>query len=110
MSSGNFVMLASAIWAAAAAAVSGVASRLADMAATATGEKPTLLLIDGHSLAFRAFFALLPAGRFVTSQGQHTEVPYGFITSLLKFMKDEKPTHVAVAFDISRYSFRTREY
>ena len=77
------------------------------MAAT---EKPTLLIIDGHSLAFRAFFALLPAGRFVTSEGQHTEVPYGFITSLLKFMKDEKPTHVAVAFDISRYSFRTREY
>lgn len=80
------------------------------MATTAPGEKPTLLLIDGHSLAFRAFFALLPAGRFVTSGGQHTEVPYGFITSLLKFIKDEKPTHVAVAFDISRYSFRTREY
>jgi len=76
----------------------------------AATEKPTLLVIDGHSLAFRAFFALLPAGRFVTSSGQHTEVPYGFITSLLKFIKDEKPTHVAVAFDISRYSFRTREY
>jgi len=76
----------------------------------AATEKPTLLIIDGHSLAFRAFFALLPAGRFVTSGGQHTEVPYGFITSLLKFMKDERPTHVAVAFDISRYSFRTREY
>jgi len=76
----------------------------------AATEKPTLLLIDGHSLAFRAFFALLPAGRFVTSDGQHTEVPYGFITSLLKFIKEERPTHVAVAFDISRYSFRTREY
>jgi len=76
----------------------------------AATEKPTLLLIDGHSLAFRAFFALLPAGRFVTSGGQHTEVPYGFITSLLKFIKDERPTHIAVAFDISRYSFRTREY
>ena len=80
------------------------------MTATAPDQKPTLLLIDGHSLAFRAFFALLPAGRFVTSGGQHTEVPYGFITSLLKFLKDERPTHVAVAFDISRYSFRTREY
>ena len=76
----------------------------------AASQKPTLLLIDGHSLAFRAFFALLPAARFVTSQGQHTEVPYGFITSLLKFLREERPTHIAVAFDISRFSFRTREY
>lgn len=72
--------------------------------------KPTLLLIDGHSLAFRAFFALLQSGRFVTSAGQHTEVPYGFITTLLKFIREHEPSHIGVAFDISRYSFRTREY
>jgi len=72
--------------------------------------KPTLLVLDGHSLAFRAFFALIQSGRFVTSGGQHTEVPYGFITTLLKFIKEHDPSHIAVAFDISRYSFRTREY
>jgi len=77
----------------------------------AAPSKPTLLLIDGHSLAFRAFFALLPAGRFVTSDGQHTEAVYGFVSMLLKLLKDEgSPTHIGVAFDISRYSFRTREY
>src|SRR5690554_1576643 len=72
--------------------------------------KPTLLLLDGHSLAFRAFFALIGSGRFVTSGGQHTEVPYGFVTTLLKFIRVHQPTHIGVAFDISRYSFRTREY
>ena len=73
-------------------------------------KKPTLMIIDGHSLAFRAFFALLPAGRFITDDGQHTEAIHGFISMLLKLLKDHEPTHLAVAFDISRYSFRTREY
>ncbi|WP_022880775.1 DNA polymerase I [Gryllotalpicola ginsengisoli] len=68
------------------------------------------MIIDGHSLAFRAFFALLPAGRFVTDDGQHTEAIHGFISMLLKLMKDHEPTHVGVAFDLSRFSFRTREY
>ena len=65
-----------------------------------------LLLIDGHSMAYRAFFAL-PAENFTTAQGQHTNAIYGFATMLISLLKDEKPTHVAVAFDISRKTFRT---
>ena len=72
-------------------------------------EKPTLLLIDGHSLAFRAFYAL-PVDSFVTRDGQHTNAIHGFISMLLNLLQQQKPTHIAVAFDISRYSFRTREY
>ncbi|AMM20866.1 DNA polymerase I [Frondihabitans sp. PAMC 28766] len=71
--------------------------------------KPTLLVIDGHSLAFRAFYAL-PIDSFVNREGQHTNAIHGFISMLLNLLKNEKPTHLAVAFDISRYSFRTREY
>ena len=72
-------------------------------------KKPTLLLIDGHSLAFRAFYAL-PLDSFKTDDGQHTNAIHGFISMLLNLLAKEKPTHLAVAFDISRYSFRTREY
>ncbi|WP_439563738.1 DNA polymerase I [Microcella sp.] len=71
--------------------------------------KPTLLLVDGHSLAFRAFYAL-PIDSFVTRDGQHTNAIHGFLSMFLSLLAKEKPTHVAVAFDISRYSFRTREY
>ena len=72
-------------------------------------EKPTLLIIDGHSLAFRAFYAL-PLESFQTSGGQHTNAIHGFLSMFLTILQAEKPTHVAVAFDISRYSFRTAEY
>jgi len=72
-------------------------------------EKPTLLIIDGHSLAFRAFYAL-PVDSFVNREGQHTNAIHGFIAMLINLLQNEKPTHIAVAFDISRYSFRTREY
>ena len=65
-----------------------------------------LLLIDGHSMAYRAFFAL-PAENFTTAQGQHTNAIYGLATMLISLLKDEKPTHVAVAFDVSRKTFRT---
>ena len=71
--------------------------------------KPTLLLIDGHSLAFRAFYAL-PVESFRAQDGQHTNAIHGFISMFLNLLAAEKPTHVVVAFDISRYSFRTREY
>ncbi len=71
--------------------------------------KPTLLLIDGHSLAFRAFYAL-PVESFRAKDGQHTNAIHGFISMFLNLLAAEKPTHVVVAFDISRYSFRTREY
>ena len=65
-----------------------------------------LLLIDGHSMAYRAFFAL-PAENFTTAQGQHTNAIYGFATMLLSLLSTEKPTHVAVAFDVSRKTFRS---
>ncbi|UFS60318.1 DNA polymerase I [Subtercola endophyticus] len=72
-------------------------------------EQPTLLIIDGHSLAFRAFYAL-PVDSFQTRDGQHTNAIHGFLSMLLLLLKNEKPTHLAVAFDMSRQSFRTREY
>ena len=68
-----------------------------------------LLLLDGHSLAYRAFFAL-PAENFSTSTGQHTNAVYGFTSMLINVMRDEQPTHLAVAFDVSRQTFRTDEY
>ena len=71
--------------------------------------KPTLLLIDGHSLAFRAFYALSPDS-FKTSSGQHTNAVHGFISMMLNILQAEQPTHMAVAFDLSRSSFRTDEY
>lgn len=71
--------------------------------------KPTLLIIDGHSLAFRAFYALNPAN-FKTPDGQHTNAVHGFISMLLNLLEGEKPTHLAVAFDISGPSFRAVEY
>jgi DNA polymerase-1 len=67
------------------------------------------MVIDGHSLAFRAFYAL-PVDSFMTRDGQHTNAIHGFISMLINLLANERPTHVAVAFDISRYSFRTREY
>ncbi|GAB3131559.1 DNA polymerase I [Marisediminicola antarctica] len=72
-------------------------------------EKPTLLIIDGHSLAFRAFYAL-PVDSFQNREGQHTNAIHGFIAMLINLLQSEKPTHLGVAFDISRFSFRTREY
>ena len=74
-----------------------------------TKTKPTLLLIDGHSLAFRAFYALSPDS-FMTPDGQHTNAVHGFISMMLNILQNEKPTHLAVAFDLSRSSFRTEEY
>lgn len=72
-------------------------------------EQPTLLVIDGHSLAFRAFYAL-PVDSFSTRDGQHTNAIHGFIAMMINLLKAENPTHLAVAFDVSRSSFRTREY
>ncbi|BCJ77714.1 DNA polymerase I [Catellatospora sp. IY07-71] len=69
----------------------------------------TLLLLDGHSLAYRAFFAL-PVENFNTSTGQPTNAVYGFTSMLINVLRDERPTHVAVAFDVSRQSFRTEQY
>ncbi|MCB1301160.1 MAG: DNA polymerase I, partial [Tetrasphaera sp.] len=68
-----------------------------------------LLLLDGHSLAYRAFYAL-PAENFSTKTGQHTNAVYGFTSMLINVLRDEDPTHIAVAFDHSRQTFRMEEY
>ncbi|WP_305091555.1 DNA polymerase I [Prescottella sp. R16] len=84
----------------------------ATTSADATGaasEKPTLLLLDGHSLAYRAFFAL-PAENFKTQSGQSTNAVYGFTSMLINLLRDEQPTHVAAAFDVSRQTFRAEAF
>jgi len=68
-----------------------------------------LLLIDGHSMAYRAFYAL-PVENFKTSAGQPTNAIYGFASMLINLIKEEKPTHIAVAFDVSRKTFRTERF
>ena len=68
-----------------------------------------LLLLDGHSLAYRAFFAL-PAENFRTGTGQTTNAVYGFTAMLINLLRDEQPTHLAVCFDVSRQTFRSERY
>ncbi|WP_432898833.1 DNA polymerase I [Micromonospora matsumotoense] len=74
-----------------------------------TATTPRLLLVDGHSLAYRAFFAL-PVENFSTTTGQPTNAVYGFTSMLINVLRDEQPTHIVVAFDVSRHSFRTEKY
>ena len=76
---------------------------------TAPGQRPRLLLLDGHSLAYRAFFAL-PVENFSTTTGQPTNAVYGFTSMLINVLRDEQPTHLGVAFDVSRQTFRLAEY
>ncbi|MDO9485337.1 MAG: DNA polymerase I [Actinomycetota bacterium] len=68
-----------------------------------------LMLLDGHSLAYRAYFAL-PVENFSTTTGQPTNAVYGFTSMLINILRDEQPTHVAVAFDISRKTFRSEMF
>ena len=78
-------------------------------AAAGTPRAGRLLLIDGHSMAFRAYYAL-PVDSFTTSTGQATNAVHGFISTLLSLLEQERPTHLAVAFDLPGGTFRTREY
>ena len=90
-------------------------SQTAEASTATTGadgaDGPTrLLLLDGHSLAFRAFYAL-PAENFSTASGQHTNAVYGFLSMVANLVTTEEPTHLAVAFDVSRATLhRTAEY
>ncbi|MBV9011711.1 MAG: DNA polymerase I [Pseudonocardiales bacterium] len=68
-----------------------------------------MLLLDGHSLAYRAFFAL-PVENFRTMTGQTTNAVYGFTSMLINLLRDEQPSHLAVAFDVSRKTFRAETY
>ncbi len=74
-----------------------------------TATKPTLMLLDGNSLAFRAFYAL-PAENFKTRGGLTTNAVYGFTAMLINLLRDEAPTHIAAAFDVSRQTFRSERY
>ncbi|EFS39879.1 DNA-directed DNA polymerase [Cutibacterium acnes HL053PA2] len=71
--------------------------------------QPILMVLDGHSMAFRAFYAL-PVENFTTSTGQHTNAVHGFVAMLINLLRNEKPTHVAVAWDLAGGTFRTTEY
>ncbi|WP_156724030.1 DNA polymerase I [Streptomyces apocyni] len=86
------------------------ASNKTENATVATsGKRPRLMLMDGHSLAYRAFFAL-PAENFTTASGQPTNAVYGFASMLANTLRDEEPTHFAVAFDVSRSTWRSQEF
>jgi DNA polymerase I len=74
-----------------------------------TARRELLLLLDGHSLAYRAFFAL-PAENFATTTGQPTNAVYGFTAMLINVLRDEQPSHIAVAFDRSEPTFRHEQY
>ena len=78
-------------------------------AGNAGDDKPTLMLLDGNSLAYRAFYAL-PAENFKTQGGLTTNAVYGFTAMLINLLRDESPTHVAAAFDVSRQTFRSERY
>src|SRR5882724_8608419 len=77
------------------------------MAAPAPTSK--LLLLDGHSLAYRAFYALREV-EMSTTTGQPTNAVFGFTSMLINLLRDEDPSHVAVAFDVSRKTFRSETY
>jgi DNA polymerase-1 len=77
--------------------------------AAAAPARPKLLLLDGHSVAYRAYFAL-PVENFSTATGQHTNGVFGFTSMLINVLRDEAPTHVGVAFDVSRKTFRNEMY
>src|SRR5277367_2238497 len=85
-----------------------IASKKTD-AGRAGDDKPTLMLLDGNSLAYRAFYAL-PAENFKTQGGLTTNAVYGFTAMLINLLRDESPTHVAAAFDVSRQTFRSERY
>jgi DNA polymerase-1 len=67
-----------------------------------------LLLLDGHSLPYRAFFAL-PVENFSTTTGQHTNAGLRFTSMLINVLRDEQPTHIGWRFDKSRQTFRLAE-
>ncbi|NQN50610.1 DNA polymerase I [Streptococcus suis] len=74
-------------------------------------KKNKLLLIDGSSVAFRAFFALYnQIDRFKNANGLHTNAIYGFNLMLDHMMKRIEPTHILVAFDAGKTTFRTEMY
>ncbi len=75
-------------------------------------KRPTLILIDGHALAYRTYFALTGAGdssRWMTKTGEPTAGTYGFVSVLFKIMEQDQPDYLAVSFDLGR-TFRDDLY
>lgn len=81
---------------------------MSDTKANTAQQTPTLMLLDGHSLAYRAFFALPPD--ITTATGQVTNAVFGFTSMLINLLRDEQPTHLAAAFDVSRTTFRSEMF
>jgi hypothetical protein len=96
-------------WSTVSPAIEASAVPASSSGSSTDGPQPTLLLIDGHSIAFRAFFAL-PVDNFKTTSGQSTNAVYGFTSMLINLLRDEKPTHIAAAFDVSRQTFRAERF
>ena len=72
-----------------------------------SGNREKIMLIDGNSIVNRAFYAMPP---LTNSAGQHTNAVYGFMTMLLRVLEEEKPTHILVAFDAGKDTFRHESY
>jgi DNA polymerase I len=80
-----------------------------DPTSSAPAERPKrFFLLDGHSLSYRAFFALPPS--LATTSGQITNAVYGFTSMLIKLLGEEKPDLIAVAFDLGRPTVRLEQY
>lgn len=73
-------------------------------------DKKKLLLLDGSSLAFRSFYGLLDLNRFKNQNGLHTNALYAFNRILTRLFEVEQPTHMLVAFDAGKTTFRTEYF
>ena len=76
---------------------------------TDTGQAPSLFLIDGSAIAYRAYFAFI-RNPLINSKGENTSAAFGFINSLVKIIRDEKPDYIAVVFDTKAPTFRHERY
>ncbi len=85
-----------------------MSSPIADKTVTNNNTKPLLILVDGHSLAFRAYYALSNSrrGPLLTSTGIPTSICFGFLNSLLQLLEVESPQFMAIAFDLAEPTFR----
>ncbi len=86
---------------------SGAAGTAGTADADGTSQREKIVLIDGNSIANRAFYAMPP---LTNSAGLHTNAVYGFTTMLLRVLEEEKPTHVMVAFDAGKVTFRHEHF
>ncbi len=82
-----------------------------EAASPAQGEKPLLLLMDGHAMVFRAWFALRQAQPLtIRATGEDVRGVYSFTTTFFKTLADHRPTHIAIAFDTPERTFRDEMY